>query len=153
VLVGPGRHLDAGDGAEGARGLVAEDLRQPGEQPGHVVLAAAGAPHQLGPEDVEPSLEQPAQVGDVGLLGLHLLPAGPQLGQVELADVGREPRVEDPVDAALAAGNYLHTHPTPPGHAHVSAVIVGDQRSGRSTTVAGCPAASTCRPGSTTRRT
>ena len=107
-------HLDARDRAEGAGRVVGQDRREPGQQPGHVLLAPGRAAHQLGPEDVEAALEQPPQVGDVGLLGLGLLAAGPQLGQAELVDPIGERRVEDPVDAALAAGHYLHAHPSPP---------------------------------------
>jgi hypothetical protein len=54
------------------------------------------------------------RIGDIGLLGLGLLAAGAQLRQAELADLLGEARVEDPVDAALAARHYLHAHPSPP---------------------------------------
>jgi hypothetical protein len=106
--------LDPRDGAEGAGGVVGQDRRQPGQQPGHVLGAAGRAAHQLGPEDVEAALEQAPQVGDVGLLGLGLLAAGPQLGQAEPLDLLGEARVQHPVDAAMAAGNNLHAHPSPP---------------------------------------
>jgi hypothetical protein len=114
VLSSPRRHLDPGHGTEGRpRRVVAQDGRQAGQQPGHVLLVGGRAAHQLGPEDVEAALEQPPQIGDVGLLGLGLLTAGAQLGQAELVDPLGEPRVKDPVDAALAAWHYLHAHPSP----------------------------------------
>src|SRR6266542_1013066 len=110
-------HADFGDGGEVARAGVAEDPRQPGDQAGHVMLAlgAVGAAQQLGTEDVDASLQHPAQVGDALLLGLGLAAAPAYLIQLEAIDVSDEPRVEYPVDAALSARNCLDAHlPLPP---------------------------------------
>jgi hypothetical protein len=86
---------------------------RPASSPATSCSSPAERRTRLRPQDVEAALEPPPQVGDVGLLGLGLLAAGAQLRQAELADLLGEARVEDPVDAALAARHYLHAHPSP----------------------------------------
>src|SRR5207244_11874843 len=98
-----------------AGGVVLRDGRRARGQARHTTVVDVRAAHQLGPEDVEAALEQAAKVGDVGLLALRLLAAGAQLDKVDPLDVGKEARVEHPVDAAMPARNNLCGHASPLG--------------------------------------
>jgi hypothetical protein len=80
-----------------------------GEDPGEVVddlLAAAPglrAAGQLGPQDVHPALQHPADVGEVGVFLFGLPAAAAHVVEVDRVDVGEEVLGEHEVDAASAA--------------------------------------------------
>src|SRR6266511_290588 len=105
-------HADLGDGGEAPRTGVAEDPGQAAAQAGYATLApgAFRSAQQLGTQDVDATLQHPAQVGDALLLGFGLAAAPPQVLQLEAIDVGGEPRLEHPVDTALSTWNSLDAH-------------------------------------------
>src|SRR4051794_34186309 len=84
------------------RAVVGQDVRQRLHQVG-LLPAAAG---QLGAQDVEASLKQPAHIREVGLLLLGLAPALTKIIERDLAEPRDEVRVEHLVDPAVALGHY-----------------------------------------------